>query len=140
MEPGDIDDGTPPTGIKSKDSQLTRPGPVPLDDDSWDMDSAWLNGDAPVDESDRYHGRRRTKGTVAGLSLVDRWRGGPHRLDRRDCVDHGAVIRCAGAVTARLVAPARKPELGRARPRRASFRLAVARRRLAYRRRRAPRR
>ena len=63
MEPGDIDGGTPPTEITSKDSQLARPGPVPLDDDSWDVENAWLSSAASVDEAGRYQGQRRSKGT-----------------------------------------------------------------------------
>ncbi len=63
METEDIDGGTSPTGMTSKDSQLARPGPVPLDDDSWDAEHAWLNSDASMGESDRYHGLRRASST-----------------------------------------------------------------------------
>jgi hypothetical protein len=64
VEPGHVDGGDPPpTRIEASDSLLTRPGPVPLDDDSWDAGSDWLNSDVTRHESARYHGRRRTKKT-----------------------------------------------------------------------------
>ncbi len=77
MEAGDIDGGTPPTGITSKDSQIDRPGPVPLDDDSWDAEHAWLSRDASAGDSDRYHGLRRARGTGAGYRW---WIGGAAAL------------------------------------------------------------
>jgi len=45
--------------------------------DTWDADSVWLNGDPPMHESDRYHGRRRTKGAVADYRW---WIGGAAAL------------------------------------------------------------
>jgi hypothetical protein len=73
VEAGDIDGGTPPTGITSKHSQLARPGPVPVDDDSWDAEHAWRNSAALVGASGAYQGRRRTKGTAPAYRW---WIGG----------------------------------------------------------------
>jgi hypothetical protein len=77
VEAGDNDGGTPPTGITSKHSQLARPGPVPVDDDSWDAEHAWLKSDASVGEPDRYHGLRRARGTSSEYRW---WIGGAAAL------------------------------------------------------------
>lgn len=42
----------------------TRPGPVPVDDDSWNRDSAWTRVESwpsHVDDAARYRGRRRAQ-------------------------------------------------------------------------------
>ena len=77
MEPEHIDGDLPPPRITPKDQQLTRPGPVPMDDDSWDVSAAWRNSDVPVGESDRYRGRRRTSGAGSDYRW---WIGGAAAL------------------------------------------------------------
>ncbi len=76
MKSGQVDDETP-HGTGSTDSSPTRTGPLPLDGDTWDADSVWRNGDPPKRESDRYHGRRRTKGAVTDYRW---WIGGAAAL------------------------------------------------------------
>ena len=60
MEPEHIDGGPPPPRITPQDLQPMRRGPVPMEDDSWDVSAVWPSSDVPVGESDRYRGRRRT--------------------------------------------------------------------------------
>ncbi len=62
MKHGHVDGGgSPSRGNEQNDPQLRRPGPVPLEDDSWDADTGWQMSDSRLDESDRYHGQRRAK-------------------------------------------------------------------------------
>jgi hypothetical protein len=76
VKSGHVDDETP-HGTGSTDSPPTRTGPLPVDGDTWDADGVWRNGDPPMYESDRYHGRRRTKGAVADYRW---WIGGAAAL------------------------------------------------------------
>ena len=66
MELEQVDGGGPPLPrMRHTAASAVRLAPSRLDDDSWDLSAAWLNSNEAVDESNRYHGRRRTRRTGA---------------------------------------------------------------------------